>query len=334
MASTATFGTSLAAVGRGLRPWRPRGRLALHAVIATASFVSYILARLLDGDAATGFLAIGVGACGWAWLVARALFDPSERDVEWAPIVAGVVAVTGAISVLAPHGMLGRVTDNAYAISGSAALLLTFVEPFLRWRPDLPAVEKRFRYGFTGIYASLVAASVLGLWTGSDGPHAQMRDDLIKGGCALIGLIAMWVAVRFRQLHPHTATAPSRRAATPEDAILAPRLMRLLVDEDLAARPELKIAEVAVLLRQPEYRVSQCISTVLGFANFNRWINHHRIARAKILLADPVERRSILEIAFACGFASLGPFNRAFRDETGMTPRGYRAASRSETSSR
>ena len=69
-------------------------------------------------------------------------------------------------------------------------------------------------------------------------------------------------------------------------------------------------------------------SAALGFSNFNRWINHHRIARAKALLANPDERRSILEIAFDCGFASLGPFNRAFKDEVGATPRTYRLAAR------
>ncbi|WP_374571283.1 helix-turn-helix domain-containing protein [Phenylobacterium sp.] len=335
MTSTETLGASLAAVGRGLKPRRPRGRLQVSAAIAAASFVCYILARLLKGDAAAVFSVIGVGACGWAWLVARALFDPAERDAAWALILAGVVAATGALSVLAPAGgLIGRVAGNAYVLSGSAALVLTFVEPFLRWRPDLPSIEKRFRIAFTGGYALLVAASVMDLWPLGEGPQAVLRGDLIKAGCALAGLVAVLAAARFRGRHPLAAAAPPRRLATAEDARLAERLMRMLADEDLAARPELKIGEVAARLGEPEYRVSQCISAALGFANFNRWINHHRIARAKALLADPAERRSILEIAFACGFASLGPFNRAFRDDTGMTPRAYRASSRGAMSSR
>jgi AraC-like DNA-binding protein len=63
--------------------------------------------------------------------------------------------------------------------------------------------------------------------------------------------------------------------------------------------------------------------------NFNRWINHHRIAIGPSACSpSPDERRTILEIAFTCGFASLGPFNRAFRDEVGTTPRAYRSAMR------
>lgn len=65
------------------------------------------------------------------------------------------MALTGAVSVLDLSGAISRVLANAYAISGSAALLLTFVEPFLRWRCDMPAAEKRFRYGFTAVYSLL-----------------------------------------------------------------------------------------------------------------------------------------------------------------------------------
>lgn len=320
MTLATTSGASIA----GLRPWRLRERLPVCTVIATISFVGYVLARLVAEPAATVFSVIGVGACGWAWLVARALFDPVERDARWALVVALIVAVSGGLSVLAPAtGLVGRVAGNVYALSGSAALLLTFVEPFQRYARDLPPVEKRFRFVFVTVYAILVAASVLGLRAASD----AIQDDRVKSACAVVGLTAVLLAVWFRRGHP-LAIRSARRAPTEDDARLAERLQRLLADEAIDSRPELKIADVAARLGEPEYRVSQSISAALGFANFNRWINHHRIARAKALLASPDERRSILEIAFVCGFASLGPFNRAFRGEVGTTPREYRSAMR------
>jgi AraC-like DNA-binding protein len=336
MPSAATFSTSIAAMGKGLRPWRPRGRLRVHAAIAIVSFVCYVAGRFVDGGASTAFSVIGVGACGWAWLVTRALFDPAERDAKWARVVGLVVALSGALSVLAPAGgLIGRVADNTYALSGSTALLLTFVEPFHRYTRDLPRAERRFRFAFVAIYAVLVAVSVMGLRAVGEGPDAAVRDDLAKSACAVMGLAALLVAVWFRRGHPlaaRTATS-ARRAPTEDDARLAERLRRLLIDEAIDRRPELKIGDVAARLDEPEHRVSQCIGATLGFANFNRWINHHRIARAKRMLAQPDERRSILEIAFACGFASLGPFNRAFRDEVGTTPRAYRSATRASAES-
>jgi AraC-like DNA-binding protein len=321
MTSATTSGASLTS----LRLWRPRGRLGVHTTIAAASFACYVLSRFTEGGVAKAFSVIGVGACGWAWLVARALFDPAPRDVRWPRVVALVVAVSGGLAVLAPTvGLVGRVADNIYALSGSAALLLTFVEPFQRYGRDLPSLEKRFRFAFVALYAVLVGVSVLGLRAPDDG----LRDDLVKAACAIAGLAAMLVAVWFRRRHPLAAPTTAKRAPTEDDARLAERLRRLLVDEAIDSRHELKIGDVAARLGEPEYRVSQCISAALGFANFNRWINHHRIARAKALLAQPDERRSILEIAFACGFASLGPFNRAFRDEVGTTPRAYRSTMR------
>lgn len=329
MRSMVTASVAAASIRRG--PWRPRDRLQAYAAIAIVSFACYILARLLDGGVSTAFSVVGVGACGWAWLVARALFDPAERDAGWAPVVGVVVAVSGALGVLAPGGgLISRVADNTYTLSGSAALLLTFVEPFARYRRDLPATERRFRFVFVGVYAAMVAVSVLGLRAVGEGPDEALRDDLIKSACALAGLGAIVACVWFRRRHPLAppTAAPALRAATAEDMRLAERLARLLDEEQIDSRPDLKIGDVAARLGQPEYRISQCIRAALGFPNFNRWINHHRIERARRLLADPEERRSILQIAFVCGFASLGPFNRAFREELGTTPRAYRSASR------
>ena len=325
--STTTGSSSIAGLtGPGLRP---PGRLCAYAVVAAVSFVSFILARLLEGGVGTAFQAVGVGACGWAWLLTRAIFDPAPRDAWWPRIVGLVVAVSGALAVLMPEGGVApRVADNVYAMSGSAALLLTFVEPLNRYRPEMPGGEKRFRLAFLAVYAVLVAASVLGLWASSGSPQDVLRDDLIKGGSAVVGLCAAIAAVGYRVRHPLTEPTPVRRAPTAEDARLAERLLRLLRDEQIDSDPDLRIGDVAARLGEPEYRVSQCIGAAMGFPNFNRLINHHRVERAKARLADLADDASILQIAFDCGFGSIGPFNRAFRDQVGTTPRAYRAASR------
>lgn len=317
---------TLPAISRARRPWRSPGRLQAYGALCAASFICYIAGRLSGGAVETLFLMVGVGACGWAWLLTRALFDPAPRDVWWPRIVAGVIAVTGAVSVVTPaDGGFSRLFDNAYAVSGSAALLLTFIEPFHVRRPDMASREKGFRIAFLAVYGALVAVSVLGLAV----PGDAGRNDLIKGACAVIGLAGGLAAVWFRLRHPLALTdrpPPVRRAPTPEDTRLAQRLLALLREEAIDAEPDLRIGDVAARLGQPEYKVSQCISAALGFPNFNRLINHHRIERARRLLADPDQERPILEIAFECGFGSVGPFNRAFKDQLGVTPRAFRAA--------
>jgi AraC-like DNA-binding protein len=54
-------------------------------------------------------------------------------------------------------------------------------------------------------------------------------------------------------------------------------------------------------------------------------VNSHRINEAKSRLANPDESRTpVSSIAYDIGFASLGPFNRAFREETGKSPSEWR----------
>lgn len=323
---------SLSTANRASSPWRTPGRIEAYAAFCVVSFGCNIAGRLSEGAAETLFSIVGVGACGWAWLLTRALFDPAPRDVRWPRIVAGVIAVTGALSVVAPaDGGLYRFADNTYALSGSAALLLTFIEPFHARRGDLTSSEQRFRIAFLAIFGWLVVVSTLLLQTSSGAPAEAWRNDMIRIACAVVGLVGGAAAVWFRLRHPFVRTdraPPVRRAPTSEDTRLAERLLGLLRDEAIDARPDLKIGDVAARLGQPEYKVSQCISAALGFSNFNRLINHHRIERAKRLLADPDQGGSILEVAFDCGFGSVGPFNRAFRDQVGMTPRAFRAARR------
>ena len=67
---------------------------------------------------------------------------------------------------------------------------------------------------------------------------------------------------------------------------------------------------------------SEEINSLIG--NFNQMINRHRIAHACGLLAEAGATASILEISGRCGFASLGPFNRAFREATGLSPTEWR----------
>jgi AraC-like DNA-binding protein len=222
----------------------------------------------------------------------------------------------------------GAVADNIYALSGSAALLLTFVEPFQRHGCVLSAAERRFRFVFVAVFALLVGASVLSAWA---------APEPVETACAVVGLVTGMAAAAFRLRHPlaipqdapYPARSPKlRKPPTGEDTALAERLSRLLEHEAIHTEPDLRIADVAARLHEPEYRISRSIVAGLGFANFNRWINHHRIAQARRLLSAADHQGSILEIALDCGFASIGPFNRAFKAETGMTPRDYRAAVR------
>jgi AraC-like DNA-binding protein len=68
------------------------------------------------------------------------------------------------------------------------------------------------------------------------------------------------------------------------------------------------------------------INQGLGHRNFSAFLNQQRLAEAKAALGDPAQAGvPVSTIALDAGFGSLGPFNRAFKAETGRTPSEFRA---------
>ena len=63
----------------------------------------------------------------------------------------------------------------------------------------------------------------------------------------------------------------------------------------------------------------------LGFRNYTAFVNHFRLREVAARLRSPDDAHlPILTIALEAGYASIGPFNRAFREAYGMTPTDYR----------
>jgi AraC-like DNA-binding protein len=87
----------------------------------------------------------------------------------------------------------------------------------------------------------------------------------------------------------------------------------------------LTIRKLAEQLTIPEHQLRRLINRHLGYRNFNDYLNHYRISEAAQCLADPAqERLPILTIALEVGYASLTPFNRAFKARYQQTPSEFR----------
>ncbi len=98
------------------------------------------------------------------------------------------------------------------------------------------------------------------------------------------------------------------------------------MQQDRAYRLEnLTISTLASMLSVPEYRLRRHINQRLGHRNFNSYVNGLRLAEAKAALADRTRPElPVLTIALTAGFQSIGPFNRAFKAATGLTPTEFR----------
>lgn len=283
----------------------------------------------------------GCATCNAYWLFSRALFrgDGGVRRPH-VLVALGIAALIILYRVAertegGPAGLWTSMVGALLTLASSTVLALAFVEAMRGWQPTMPAAEKRLRVVFMTVYgACVLGATLSNALAGSLTALAAARPSVVAVCALSILLFSLW-ALRVRRRHPWPATAPASASAaapardmSPEDRRLADAILRLLEDEQVYREPELRVADLATRLGTVDYRVSRTITQVLAEENFNRLVNRYRIAHACRLLADPATDGTVLDICLASGFASLGPFNRAFKAATGCTPSAYRAAHR------
>ena len=307
--------------------------------IFTACVSLAILPRFAGEITAPLSYAIAIGGaagCGWLWLLTRTLFRTEKPLARWTLYaVAGIIAVEAYWEISSAGtsggaaGELRRIAANAASFICIGALVMVFVEMFHGFNDQLPEAEKRFRQIFASVFGVMIAITIIWAINPPEMSPAAKWGDVITAASAFLGVVGSRMAVNFRKAHPLSAT-PKRKPASAlspaaNDQALARRIVNAIETDDRFTTPDLKIADVAAALGEQEYKVTQSITGALGYRNFNQLINARRITLAKQTLADrDLESRPILSVAFDCGFNSIGPFNRAFKQETGLTPRAFR----------
>ncbi|WP_394692923.1 helix-turn-helix domain-containing protein [Hyphobacterium sp.] len=152
-------------------------------------------------------------------------------------------------------------------------------------------------------------------------PTLALTGTTLLFGAAFLGLRRDLLAPR--------AVLPekeARRRMGPEDAHFLDKL-KALMDQGIYREEGLTVAKLAERVGVPEHRLRKIINQGLGYRNFSAFLNERRVAEAKIWLEDPEHGLTpVSGLAYDLGYASLGPFNRAFKEVTGQTPTEYRRA--------
>ena len=101
------------------------------------------------------------------------------------------------------------------------------------------------------------------------------------------------------------------------------KIQTLIQYESLYNNPELTLSDIAKKLDTNVSIISKTINQ--GFRmNFNDFINNYRIEEIKKAFDNDEHKKStLLGIAFDCGFNSKATFNRAFKKNTGFSPKQY-----------
>jgi AraC-like DNA-binding protein len=279
-------------------------------------------------------IAVSTGNVVVFWLFARALFDDAFEVRRWyvAPWAAVVALSLSNCLVLVPAQILD---PRIFAIAISAISLLfvalAIAQTVASWSTDLVEERRRLRVFVvvaTAVYAGFNA--VIQLFA----PLSGAPSVVSTVNAAILAGVVVAIAVSLMRVKGETifalADKPVVAAVVPNETSASDRrlleaLMRLMSDERIYRHEGITIGMLATKLAVPEYKLRRLINQQLGYRNFNVFLNNRRIEEAKAALADPSQAEvPVITIAMDAGFQSLGPFNRAFKATTGVTPTEYR----------
>ena len=285
-------------------------------------------------------LAVCAGNVAIFWLFTRAAFDDFFRLAPWHALLWLALAVCPVAGLFGADFATSRPMEVALRIAPVALALLALVQTVKDWRGDLVEGRRKLRFFIIAVvvlHSAISAAVDLSLGTDRVPPALHLLN------AAALALIAAVIAVALLQADldgmfpaPAPAAAPAAQPTAaparqeepldgPLDTALLAELDRLMTVERLYRQEGLTIGALAAKLGLTERQLRRTINRGLGFRNFNEYLNRHRLADAKQALADPSQAEvPILTIALDSGFQSLGPFHRAFKTDTGMTPTEFR----------
>jgi AraC-like DNA-binding protein len=262
------------------------------------------------------------------WTFSASLFDDGFRLRWWHPALWLLLVVAGLAGCVWQTPLLGLVLT----LSSIVFAALAMGQAIFSWRVDL--IERRRRLRLFVVVASALYIAVNAAAQLAGVPRSAPAEGSLAGSIGLLaiaGAIALsLLRVGEQSLFPALAEAPPpAREAAPQaddaDQRALATLGHVMTSERAYRQDGLTIGTLAQQLGLPEYRLRRLINQSLGHRNFNSFVNSYRIAEAKAALADPRQAEvPVLTIALDAGFSSLGPFNRAFKAETGTTPTEYR----------
>ena len=261
------------------------------------------------------------------WLIVTIFLDaPGQR---WPWVTASFVTSAALYSHLAFPSAFPLCLPMAVVLYGAL-----FILSLWSTRDDLVECRCRARPGFAAAIAGLALFLTLGQATG-----VLQEGTIVLALAQAVGILVVALAFAVWLLRPDVnrwpgATSPETSTHLPvQDEFLDTALITRIdavMNAQIWREEGLTIGALAGKLGVPEHRLRRAINQGLGHRNFSSFINRARIKAACTTLADPAQMNvTVLEIAYDVGFASIGPFNRAFRAEIGHSPSEYRRLAQS-----
>jgi AraC-like DNA-binding protein len=318
--------------GKGSRSARISGALFMTAVAGYLCMSSPVLRAPLQGIL-PAIMFMTVALPYFLWTFARCIFDSPLPPKSWLVLFVAIGLAVWIIFMAADRVPIA-VFDWAFVGSRLVSLFIvgnTLWLAAIGRRDDLLERRRRFRPVFVSLVSvQVIAVLIVELLLGSIEPPPW----LAMVNVVVIGAMTMGLSIPLLRLaedffpqrpQPSAPGAPDRQSSlSAADRVLYDKLTAAM-DAGAYRRTGLTISALAADLGYPEHHLRRLINKHLGFRNFSFFLNSLRIEEATVRLADPEQARTpILTIALDLGYASLGPFNRAFKEFTETTPSAYR----------
>jgi AraC-like DNA-binding protein len=314
---------------------------ALGAIFAVA-VAAFVVTSARGSDVWLGgwlypLTALCVGKAAFFWLFSRGLFADAFRLRPGQTAVIGVTVAYGSWQQLVydDRSRLGLAVGWEHAAAAGfeawvlGLVLLGLAEAYRGLQGDLVERRRRLRIVFVAAVAVYLVAAVL-MQGYNLIQETRTPSLLVTANLALIAtgaLAALWNLVQLRAaswLDPEPTGAPPDALTALERRVLT-SLREQLETHRIYREEGLTIGALAKRLGTREHVLRRVINQGLGYRNFNAFLHAHRIREACERLCRAEDARlPVLSIALSVGYSSIGPFNRAFRAHTGMTPTLYR----------
>lgn len=310
---------------------RPLGAASIFGALFFAGAGIYCIVALpvmveLLGGYVVPIKLLGVMSPAFFWLFIQSLQDDNFELKWWMAIPPAIIATTYLICIplpdLKPASKIVQVSMVAILMAHSIYVVRCCISD------DLVAARRRFSRTMA-LLVPLMAAAIMGI------EILEALETQHPAARIVVAVLALAVAVTLTtsvsSIRKTLLPVPQQNRTTISDEVLsaADRIdlgrLRDLMEEGAYLNAGLSIGELAGQMNVPEHRLRKLINSGLGYRNFAAFLNDHRIDEAKRRLGRPTfAREQITGLAFDLGYASLAPFNRAFRERTGKSPTEYR----------
>jgi AraC-like DNA-binding protein len=267
------------------------------------------------------------------WLFSNELFDDRFRFRWWHGLVIGgkfVLAatllfnrkITDIFGVISAEDYPRLIPNFFYTLG----FVFHAVAVILRTnRSDLVEPRRRLRATVLIVTAVLILHALLSA--------AVLRPAGLGAYSDMFGLIFItagafasvaWGDSIWRELFASQKQSAASATLDADPEIMQKAIAAMEVDE-LFRTEGLTVTALAAKLDVQEYKLRRAINGGLGYRNFNEYLNFYRMRAAKNFLeAKENADYPLIHLALDLGYPSPAPFNRAFKEATGLAPGEYR----------